>query len=194
VIFDTINSTNKGQWGKFMKSMVGIDLYSAESWVVPFAKLWINRNVTLITSLTVDIIKKVEVEITNGLLSGKSVRTIAKGLYDEGGLLSGQKARARLIARDQVSKINGNMTQKRQQDGGIELYVWRTSGDERVRASHSAHEGTIYSWSNPPEGTGAPGEDYQCRCHAEPIMVFDLSEKDIDNLVGKKYSPDLITA
>ncbi len=47
-------------------------------------------------------------------------------------------------------------------------YIWRTRGDGKVRNSHAANDGQIFSWDNPPP-TGHPGEDYGCRCWAEPI-------------------------
>lgn len=40
-------------------------------------------------------------------------------------------------------------------------YIWRTAGDDKVRSSHAANNGKIFSWDNPPE-TGHPGEDYGC--------------------------------
>lgn len=46
-------------------------------------------------------------------------------------------------------------------------YIWRTRGDERVRSSHAANNGKIFAWDTPPD-TGHPGEDYGCRCWAEP--------------------------
>jgi len=46
-------------------------------------------------------------------------------------------------------------------------YVWRTVGDNRVRSSHAQREGEVFAWDNPPEG-GHPGQDYNCRCRAEP--------------------------
>jgi hypothetical protein len=49
-------------------------------------------------------------------------------------------------------------------------YVWRTRGDKKVRSSHSANNGKIFSWDNPPP-TGHPGEDYGCRCNAEPVNL-----------------------
>jgi SPP1 gp7 family putative phage head morphogenesis protein len=48
-------------------------------------------------------------------------------------------------------------------------YIWRTSGDNKVRATHAANNGKIFAWDNPPE-TGHPGEDYNCRCTAEPYV------------------------
>lgn len=48
-------------------------------------------------------------------------------------------------------------------------YIWRTRGDNKVRAAHAANNGRIFSWDNPPP-TGHPGEDYGCRCTAEPYV------------------------
>ena len=45
-------------------------------------------------------------------------------------------------------------------------YIWRTQGDGKVRASHRANDGKIFSWDDPPP-TGHPGEDFGCRCWAE---------------------------
>lgn len=53
-------------------------------------------------------------------------------------------------------------------------YVWRTQGDDKVRASHAVNNGKVFSWNNPPP-TGNPGEDYGCRCWAEPYQP-NLSE------------------
>ncbi len=47
-------------------------------------------------------------------------------------------------------------------------YIWRTSGDGKVRSRHAKFDGQIFSWDNPPEGGYHPGEDYNCRCWAEP--------------------------
>jgi SPP1 gp7 family putative phage head morphogenesis protein len=79
------------------------------------------------------------------------------------------KSRAELIARDQILKLNGRITQIRQQMAGVQSYVWSTSKDERVRESHQELEGETFSWSAPPS-VGHPGEDFQCRCIALPLI------------------------
>jgi len=48
-------------------------------------------------------------------------------------------------------------------------YIWRTTGDDKVRPSHAANEGKIFAWAKPP-ATGHSGEDYNCRCTAEPYI------------------------
>lgn len=47
-------------------------------------------------------------------------------------------------------------------------YIWRTVGDGDVRGSHADREGRFFTWNDPPEG-GHPGEDFNCRCWAEPV-------------------------
>jgi len=75
-----------------------------------------------------------------------------------------------------VAKLNGRFTQERQTDAGIDSYVWRTMEDERVRETHDAVDGQTFPWSAPPEETdnNHPGEDYQCRCWAEPVLPESL--------------------
>lgn len=86
------------------------------------------------------------------------------------------KAHAKLIARDQIGKLNGKLNQYRQQKIGGERYVWRTSKDERVRKDHKALDGKTCSWSKPPivdrrsGRRGHPGYDFQCRCTAEMVL------------------------
>jgi len=46
-------------------------------------------------------------------------------------------------------------------------YIWRTRRDSHVRPSHAANDGRVFEWNDPP-ATGDPGEDYGCRCTAEP--------------------------
>lgn len=80
------------------------------------------------------------------------------------------ESRAELIARDQTLKLNGAITEIRQTSAGINEYEWSTSLDERVRPEHAALEGQRFSWSSPPS-VGHPGEDYQCRCVAVPVVA-----------------------
>jgi SPP1 gp7 family putative phage head morphogenesis protein len=78
-------------------------------------------------------------------------------------------SRAELIARDQTLKTNAAITQTRQVQAGVEYYEWSTSLDERVRDEHRALEGQRFAWNNPPS-VGHPGEDFQCRCVAIPVI------------------------
>ena len=52
-------------------------------------------------------------------------------------------------------------------------YIWRTKRDNKVRPSHAANEGKVFSWDNPPP-TGHPRDDYNCRCVTEPYKPEKL--------------------
>lgn len=47
-------------------------------------------------------------------------------------------------------------------------YIWRTASDDKVRDEHAMRAGKIYTWDAPPDGDH-PGDDYNCRCWAEPL-------------------------
>lgn len=154
-----------------IKRVVGIDVLLNDSFLADQLAMFVAFNTDLITSLKDDTIKKVSTIVYQGFQNGTRAEDmseeILKFVNPEVGNTS---ARARLIARDQVNKLNGQLTQLRQADLGIERYRWRTMGDDRVRKTHEVKDGNIYSWDDPPADTGHPGEDIQCRCYAEPVL------------------------
>jgi SPP1 gp7 family putative phage head morphogenesis protein len=86
------------------------------------------------------------------------------------------RSKANLLARDQTLTLNAQIAKARQQAVGVSEYIWTTSGDERVRETHAELDGTRHRWDTPPviseDGrTGHPGDDYQCRCTAFPVLV-----------------------
>lgn len=109
--------------------------------------------------------------------------SLEQRLQDIGGIT---KNRAHFIARDQTSKLNTALNKSRQESNGIETYKWRNAGDERVvgnpagkypkgnpgHENHWDREGKIFRWDNPP-GDGAPGQAYNCRCIAIPVIDLD---------------------
>lgn len=62
----------------------------------------------------------------------------------------------------------GLINQLRQQDLGIERYIWRSQDDAKVRDSHAEYDDQVFRWDEPPAG-GHPGQAHNCRCFAEPI-------------------------
>jgi len=87
------------------------------------------------------------------------------------------KRHAELIARDQVAKLNGRITQATHQRAGVTHYRWRASRDGRTRSNHRKLDGQTFAWSEAPMGGGTspkdrghPGQGIQCRCNAIPII------------------------
>lgn len=84
--------------------------------------------------------------------------------------------KAKFLARQETSLLMSKLRQQRYQDIGSRRYRWSTSKDERVRHDHKILQGKVFSWDSPPvvdRATGrraAPGEDFNCRCVAMPIL------------------------
>jgi SPP1 gp7 family putative phage head morphogenesis protein len=81
-------------------------------------------------------------------------------------------ARVKLIARDQTSKLNSELSAMRHKAAGFTKYQWATSGDERVREEHVDLGGNVYKYDEPTDERDGlqPGQPINCRCLAEPIF------------------------
>lgn len=142
-----------------------VDVFSTRG-LLDLYTSWAGENAGLITSIGDEYFDQIRDVIVDAVRTGKTTREIA-GLLRE--RYDVARSRARFIARDQIAKLNGQITQQRQTALGVTRYKWSTSLDERVRPTHRVLEGKIFSWSKPPS-VGHPGQDYQCRCVAIPVL------------------------
>ena len=160
---------NKQRFYSAIEQGIGIDLSSIvqsenlEDILVATTR----QNVSLIKSIPEEYFKKIESIVFTGTTQGRVASSIIEEIRKTN---NGNLKRAKVIARDQSSKLNSALNQQRQQNLGVEEYIWRTAGDERVRDSHKSKNGKIYRWDDPPADTGHPGQDIQCRCVAQPII------------------------
>ena len=127
----------------------------------------IATNVDLIQSIPDEYFKSLSSIIYQGTSAGDTVGSLTKQIQSLTGVTH---RRAKLIARDQTAKTNSLITQQRQVDLGVTEYVWQTSGDSRVRATHKSNNGKTFEWKRPDPVTGHPGNDIQCRCVARAII------------------------
>lgn len=175
-----IGMFNEKQWKKIIKRMLGIDLFSVNPWLPGMIAIFTSENAALITSLKGKAIEDVRGMTLRGIQNGTRHEAISKQIMER---FDVSRSRARLIARDQVSKLNGQITEFRQTEMGIEEYIWQDSDDARVRPTHAAHDGKRIKWAEPPSDTGHPGQDYQCRCWAEPylkdVIAASFSENEV---------------
>lgn len=130
-----------------------------------------NTNLDLIEKAGRDYAADVREVLEDPENQGLRVEEIKKLLLERSNV---SDSRAELIARDQTMKLNGQMNQARQVEAGVTHYIWSTSHDERVRPDHAVLDGSTQAWDDPPE-PGHPGEDFQCRCIALPV-VEELEE------------------
>lgn len=84
--------------------------------------------------------------------------------------------KARFLARQETKLLVAEYRKNRFKQAGVTKYRWSTVLDGRERELHKKLHGRIFSWDNPPiidEVTGQrgnPGEAYNCRCMAIPIV------------------------
>ncbi len=155
---------------------IGIKLRETRPALGAIIERWRDRNVALVRSLFNREIVKLERTLEQG--EGIQVQALRSQIEERLGVT---RSKAELLARDQVLKLNGQLTHELQTAAGIEEYIWTTGGDERVRASHAELDGTRQRWDTPPvvsdDGrTGHPGDDFQCRCTAFPVLP-ELEER-----------------
>lgn len=167
---------NKGELNRQFRAGLGVDLLHGEPYLRQQLEMFTEDNTRLITSLAQEHLDQVGGIVMRAARTGQRVESLADELQTRFGVT---ESKAELLARDQVGKLNGELTQLRQQSVGITEYEWSTSRDERVRSRHAELEGTSHGWNDPPvvdERTGRrahPGQDFQCRCTALP-KVDDL--------------------
>ena len=87
------------------------------------------ENVNLIKSIPSEYFQKVETLVLGGMKDGLAPTAIARQIQEETGVTA---RRAKLIARDQTSKLNSDLTRQRQAAAGIEFYKSSDAGDVRV--------------------------------------------------------------
>lgn len=135
---------------------------------------WVAENVSLIKDLADKPLREIEQLVTRAQAAGNRHETLAREISDRLGIADD---RAKLIARDQIGKLNGRISADRHQRMGLTRFRWRGVLDARERPEHRALEGTEWPYIKPPS-EGLPGEPIQCRCHDEPIFDDVLAELD----------------
>ena len=137
--------------------------------IASYLDQWRTTNVSLIRTIPPRFHATLEKEMTEFFRKRPFDRGGLRKVVERSGRVTGYNARR--IARDQTSKAIGQFTKFRQQELGIESFLWRTAADEKVRPSHAEKEGVDFLWSAPPADTGPPGFDVQCRCRAEAYQL-----------------------
>jgi len=203
-----VSAFNNTQFQKFIRAYIDTPWYAQTERLNEVLKVWGDTNLDLIKTLPQEHIRSVNRVVREGVLQGKKWTDIRNEIEIENKKIT--RARANLIARDQIGKLNGLLTEERMSDAGISMYRWSTARDERVRGreggrypnarpSHWAMEGKICQWDNPAvysddggktwkNRTGKmpivhPGTAIQCRCTAIPFMDEVIQE--IDKEIAK---------
>lgn len=188
-----ISNYNKAQFVALLLAYGGLKYRSREPWLQGYKDSFIIQNKQLIDSLIEDTLKQINLITDSGIKNNLTSHKILQQLNQKskfiplmiGGLTATvsviKKAsnRSILIAEDQSSSFSSQLQSKRCTSYGIMGYRWDTALDEKVRASHREREGKYFLFdytlgikiprgyeSTPP--TANPGEEWNCRCFANP--------------------------
>lgn len=162
----------------------GVNIYADNPQMSQVLEAAVYNNTQLIKSIPAQYLGQVENIVLTNVRAGNRSSAMTKALQEQFGVT---QRRAKMIARDQTAKVNGDLNAKRQQVAGFPYFKWVTSNDERVRDRHEdiAEKVTeygpgVYRWDNPPLSVKGvpiiPGSDYQCRCTAMPITQRQVDE------------------
>jgi SPP1 gp7 family putative phage head morphogenesis protein len=167
-----VQDNNKRAWAQ-LSTTIGKELRStmAESAVGAVARQLQREQVELIKSLPLEAGLRAQKLAQEAMMGGKRAGEVAMELDRTTEVT---ESRATMIARTEIAKANSSLTQARAQYVGTTHYIWRTAEDGDVRESHAEMNGKIFRFDQPPavegEGNHGPGEIYNCRCFAEPII------------------------
>lgn len=143
-----------------------------------------NQNMSLnIKNWESEQVQRLRNMLTKGVEQGFGKETL-KELIEREWKVSANKAN--FLARQETSLFVSKFRREQSIRAGVNRYKWSTSLDERVRPedgsiytqgpNHKRLHGKIFEYGNPPivdtkKGRKAePGEDFNCRCVAIPVL------------------------
>jgi len=173
-----VATKNKKGFDRSLEKIVGVDLSTilVDEGLNDFLEAQVNKNVSLIKSISSKYFSDIETVVMNGVANGQRWEQIAReigGIKDISSINGKLQNRIKLIARNETSNINASINKRRQEQLGVESFKWVTSGDERTRESHAKLNGKVFDWDNLPTVDGvktSPGQPINCRCIAVPVI------------------------
>ena len=122
--------------------------------------------------------REVQTHVFEGKRYGDLVKVIQKS-YDV------TERKAKFLARQETNLLMTKFKETRYVKAGVEEYKWCTvvgTPTHPVRKDHKKLDGEIFRWDTPPitntktNARNNPGQDYNCRCFAKPIIKFGVSK------------------
>lgn len=198
-----VNRYNKEKFMSHMRKTLGIDIGAiVDEAMKDELEIMVMENASYIKSIPNYLVGHVAdrvVQHFKGIPMPEN-RTLRQQIKEEFKISDG---RAKVLARDQTSKMNTSISAIRQVNLGIDCYVWKTVEDERVvgkpggvypkttklHKNHYIMQGLLCKWADPnvySDDKGAtwkprtaqmphnhPGDDIMCRCRPAPFIDIE---------------------
>ena len=171
-----VSAHQRGEITRQARAALGVDPVFIDAKIAPMIGRFAAENVALVRKLQGGALDDLAALITRAYADGARAEYVAAEIEVRFGVA---ERHARLIARDQIGKLNGMITEARHLELGIDQYDWQSMRDPRVRPRHRDLDGKRFSYSKPPPD-GNPGRPICCRCLPKP--VFDSVYAELDAL------------
>lgn len=186
-VIDGAQKDHARQYESYYNSIAGVDPITPQPGLKDLLQIASSENSQKITTISQDYFSEIEQAVFQGLRSGTSNATIVDEIEKIiQTTAKTKKTNSKLIAADQIQKLNGDLDRIRQRTNGGSRYIWRTRNNGRVRHDHEKLDGAIFEWGDPPitVSTGKragernePGQDINCKCRSEMVIEDVLNIK-----------------
>lgn len=149
---------------------------------------WTNNMKLYIKDWTKKEIVSLRKDMQASVFAGNRYETAVKTIQKSYDVAQGK---AKFLARQETGLLMAKFKEVKYKSAGVKRFIWKTvtgTASHPVRPAHKICDGKIFSWDNPneldmngvpkaggvqkPAGGKNPGEDYNCRCYAKPIVDF----------------------
>lgn len=200
---NSVNQYNKDKFMSYMRKVLGIDIGAiVDEAMKDQLDVMMMESASYIKTIPDYLVGKVAQRVLQHY-KGEPMpenRTLRQQIREEFKVSDG---RAKVLARDQTSKMNTSISAIRQTKLGIDTYIWKTVEDERVvgrpggkypkitklHRNHWMMQGLLCKWDDPTvysDDKGKtwkkrlqqmpqnhPGVDIMCRCRAAPYIDIE---------------------
>lgn len=141
---------------------------------------WETNMQLYIKDFTEKEILKLRGEMKKSVFTGNRYESAIKTIQRSYGVSANK---AKFLARQETSLLMTKFKETRYTDAGVNEYKWGTVAGSKlhpVRPAHKRLEGKTFRWDDPPITTepgepvrrNNPGQDFNCRCFAKPVVRF----------------------
>jgi|WetSurMetagenome_2_1015567.scaffolds.fasta_scaffold02830_5 hypothetical protein len=203
-VAEKVFGSNKYYMQKQLEVIAGVPFSIDTPWWDEVKNLWMQQNYSLIKTMSSDYITKLNQLLLTGISNGYGIDKISAQIQALQKDITG--AHSRLIARDQIGKINALVQKNQATYIGMNSYYWQTCRDEKVRGnpsgkypkaipSHWIMDNLLCTWDDPDVYSTDLGKTWikktsmmeslqvgmaiQCRCVAAPS--WNIFVKKIDS-------------
>lgn len=149
----------------------------SEENVKDIAENYTNNMKYYVQKFTDTEIEKLRTMTKENVFSGQRYEGLAKEIEKSYGV---SQSKALFLAKQETHLLMAKFKESRYNEAGVDEYIWQTvigSPNHPVRPMHQRLNGMTFSFKNPPivnkKGDRKnPGEDYNCRCKARPVVRF----------------------